>query len=123
MISEKKDLLDHSLADMKRLQYLRDQAGRANHMLDLNISVMESMVIRCEEFQELFDVTREFSYRSFRNDIHNFISEHTFCRKNVASLQVRAANLSHQVIRLSRNLPQCAFLVLLRKYVLIKITS
>ncbi|MCJ1357728.1 MAG: hypothetical protein MMC33_007724 [Icmadophila ericetorum] len=97
VISEKRDLLDHSLTDMKRLQYLRDQAGRASHMLDLNVSVMESMIDKSEAFRGLLEDPNQSSHKTFRHEIRNHISNHMFCRKNVASLQLRAENLSHQL--------------------------
>lgn len=36
--------MESSLADVKRLQYLIDQTSRACHMLDLNATVMKTLM-------------------------------------------------------------------------------
>ena len=83
--------MESSLANVKRLHYLIDRTARACHMLDLNSTVMKTMM-KCHEDSSDTE-------SSFRKEIYAVLEECQVLHKAAGSLLVRATSISQHVSR------------------------
>jgi len=91
------DTIESSSKDMKRLQYLVDQALRTSHMIDINMETIQCMI---STFAKLSQHDRQFQggkMSQFMDQLQRIQQEHRFLHKNVTSLVERAKVLSDQV--------------------------
>jgi hypothetical protein len=91
-----------SLRQMKRLQYLLDQALRTANMLDLNVQVMLRIADLALQVKAL-DSASARQYESFGSILRSTISDHRLLGKNINSIIARATILSNQVCDLASN--------------------
>ena len=93
--------VDGSLANVKRLQYLIDQILRACHMLDLNSSVMKTLL------KDFGDILGGDSNVAFTAETRSILQEGQVHYKNASSLYVRATSISQHVSRPPRFRNKC----------------
>ncbi|MCJ1307269.1 hypothetical protein MMC25_000915 [Agyrium rufum] len=95
---EEKGLAETALNYMKRLQYLMDQIARTQHMLALNIKVMQMMRVRSTQIPELLAHERkEVDASNLDIVLESNIADHEFASLNAGSLWARASILSNQL--------------------------
>ena len=90
------DSVTSSLRDMKRLQYLLDQALRTANMLDLNILTMARLSSSTQNRSSL-SLSDDALYTILHEKLDSCISDHEFMKRNVLSLVARATILSNQL--------------------------
>jgi hypothetical protein len=90
------DSVTSSLRDMKRLQYLLDQALRTANMLDLNILTMARLSSSTQN-RSSRSLSDDALYTILHEKLDACISDHGFMKRNVLSLVARATILSNQL--------------------------